>query len=533
MNKYIVSAIMAMTLATGASAQQDLNAEELKGLELDYMNDMSSGKVYVYTDLTYWNLFGVRLHGWNGGSGASSVLLPGGRTLWTFGDSFFGIVSENRNRKKYNMPHSAAMVQSGEASQDDFITLNEYVSTQRTLKNNYTYWGKAWVRHPEATLDQAQIDKGKIDADHYYRPEDGVVVNGGEGYPMLQMLLAGYDADNNRNETSLALFSLEGAPGDATYMKLVDLRRNIVDYSASYGTSVLEDGGRIYLYGNVQSSGVWGNTCYPVVARTQNRSLDSPWEYYVKNSDNKWVWQSTVPTDAELKRSGISSGQWCEHPSVFKYGEKYYMCMFEKVNSSLYIMEASQPYGPFMHRKRLCTMPSNQADMMRLMVHPQLSRMGELVVSYNMVPAATTVITKGADGMAVVTPVAGPARNYNAWESADLQQQHFLRIFGWQTLYGVENIGPIKDAGMEQYTTAISSTTADMSQHQLSVSPLQATTSVDIRHDGRFAWTIASATGAVVSSGEAIGVAHVDVSTLPKGVYIVSAGTESCKIVKR
>ena len=159
--------------------------------------------------------------------------------------------------------------------------------------------------------------------------------------------------------------------------------------------------------------------------------------------------------------------------------------------------------------------------------------MGELVVSYNMVPAATTVITKGADGMAVVTPVAGPDRNYNAWESADLQQQHFLRIFGWQTLYGVENIGPIKDAGMEQYTTAISSTTADMSQHQLSVSPLQATTSVDIRHDGRFAWTIASATGAVVSSGEAIGVAHVDVSTLPKGVYIVSAGTESCKIVKR
>ena len=42
MNKYIVSALMAMTLATGASAQQDLNAEELKGLELDYMNDMSS-----------------------------------------------------------------------------------------------------------------------------------------------------------------------------------------------------------------------------------------------------------------------------------------------------------------------------------------------------------------------------------------------------------------------------------------------------------------------------------------------------------
>ena len=150
---HLFTAAAALALATGAAAQQpDLNAEALKGLELDYMSQLSTGNVYTYADLTYWNLFAVRQHGWNGGSGASSVLLPDGHTLWTFGDSFFGIVSENRNRKKYNMPHNAAMVQTGEASQDDFVTLNEYVSTRRTLKGNYTYWGKAWLRHPDATL---------------------------------------------------------------------------------------------------------------------------------------------------------------------------------------------------------------------------------------------------------------------------------------------------------------------------------------------------------------------------------------------
>ena len=532
MNRYIVSALMALTLATDAQAQQDLNAAALHGLELDYMEGMSSGNVYVYSDLTYWNLFAVRQHGWNGGSGACSVPLPGGSTLWTFGDSYFGLLSEFYNRRKYNMPHNAAMVQTGEASQDDFTTLNEYVRTTRTLKGTYTYWGKAWLRHPEATLDEAQIDKGTIDSDHYYRPEDGVVVNGADG-PALQLLLSGYGSDGNRNETAVATFSLAGSPGDEGYMQLIGLQRDVTDGTAAFGTSVLEDGSCIYLYGTVPAGGVWGNTCYPVVARTTTRDLCSPWQYRIKSADGQWTWQDTAPTDEELKRSGVASGQWCEHPTVFRYGGRYYMCMFEKVNSALYIMDSALPYGPFQHRKKLCSMPMDQADMMRLTVHPQLSRMGELVVSYNMVPASTSVVSKGSDGKAVTTVVEGPDRSHDAWASALLQQQHFLRIFGWQSLYGIENVGPIKDAGLETYTTAISRSEAGVAKGGLSVSPLQARTSIDIRHDGRFRWTVVSAAGTVALHGKAEGVAHVNVGTLPQGVYVVKVGGESCKVVKR
>ena len=532
MNRYIVSAFMAFTLASNAQAQQDLNADALHGLELDYMESMSSGNVSVYADLTYWNLFAVRQHGWNGGSGACSVPLPGGSTLWTFGDSYFGILSEFYNRRKYNMPHNAAMLQTGEASQDDFTTLNEYVRTTRTLKGTYTYWGKAWLRHPEATLGETQIDKGTIDSDHYYRPEDGVVTMGADGTPMLQLLLSGYDSDDNRNETAVATFSLSGTLGDEGYMQLADLRRDVTDGTAAFGTSVLEDGTYIYLYGTVPTGGMWGNTCYPVVARTSSRDLCSQWQYRIKNADGQWTWKDTAPTDEELKRSGVASSFWCEHPSVFKYGGRYYMCTFEKVNSALYIMDSDQPYGPFQHRKKLCSMPANQADMMRVMVQPQLSRMGELVVSYNMVPASTTTVSKGSDGMAVTTIVAGPDRSHDAWTSALLQQQHFLRIFGWQSLFGVENTGPIKDAGLETYTTSIRQPSAVVAKSGLNVSPRLATTSIDIRRDGRFGWTVASATGSVVLHGKADGVAHVDVSALPQGVYVVTAGGENCKVVK-
>ena len=42
-------------------------------------------------------------------------------------------------------------------------------------------------------------------------------------------------------------------------------------------------------------------------------------------------------------------------------------------------------------------------------------------------------------------------RNFNAWESADLYQPHFIRVFGWQKLFGVPDLGPVTDAGIIEY----------------------------------------------------------------------------------
>lgn len=53
--------------------------------------------VQVYKDLKYNKLF-TRSRGWNGGDGVLSVGLPNGDVLWTFNDSFYGLVGKDRTR---------------------------------------------------------------------------------------------------------------------------------------------------------------------------------------------------------------------------------------------------------------------------------------------------------------------------------------------------------------------------------------------------------------------------------------------------
>lgn len=74
--------------------------------------------------------------------------------------------------------------------------------------------------------------------------------------------------------TCLATYSLEGKPGDASYMKLISRNDNFNDHTLGYGDTMWEDeDGHIYLY---------TTSNYKVaVARTATRDLGSQWEYYV------------------------------------------------------------------------------------------------------------------------------------------------------------------------------------------------------------------------------------------------------------
>lgn len=75
--------------------------------------------------------------GWNGGDGAYSLLLPDGRILWWFGDSFFGTVRPDRNRNgnRNTMVRNAFLVQENLYS-PNFRALNpgHLKNTQSLLK---------------------------------------------------------------------------------------------------------------------------------------------------------------------------------------------------------------------------------------------------------------------------------------------------------------------------------------------------------------------------------------------------------------
>ena len=238
MNRKILPSLLlaAFLSPLGSHAQTGMDDERLAGLELEYVGkDYSDRKATIYLDLTYFHLFASHQYGWNGGDGVYSTTLPDGNSFWSFGDSFFGLISEYRDRTRAsNLPRNAAMIQTGEESWRDFVVLNEYCSTDPNDREHY-YKGKTWLRHPRAkALSQQQIDAGETDSDHFYWPGDATVIKR-DGKPVLQVLWGSIFGNMERDETALTEYSLEGEPGDEGYMKLTALYPNVVDYVTSYG----------------------------------------------------------------------------------------------------------------------------------------------------------------------------------------------------------------------------------------------------------------------------------------------------------
>ncbi len=508
----------------------DLNQEPIKDLYFDWVGATpASNAAGVYRDITYWNLFAMRQKGWNGGNDCNSIPLPDGNTLWTFGDSYFGRISEFRDRMQYNnRTHNAAQVQvqRGESyGEDDFVTLNGYVSTSQ---NNpmYYYKGKDWVRHPQATLSQSDIDLGLIDDAHYLRPEDGTVVLSG-GETRLQQIFSSYNKDGERDGLYVVEFGVQGDPTEKGY--LMGLSKVKMPFVADYGHAILEDGGRNYLYATVKQVGTSGyNT---VVARTKGRSLRSQWEYYIKDDAGNYNWQTELPTAEQVAKSKINGAVKTYGPSVFKYDGKYFMVSQTASNGNIQMSMADDPWGPFKVQRRLYTVRNDEAVVNHVSVHPQLSRMGELVLSYVTEPEGITLYSKGSNGEAIATDLTGEERNRYGWGSASLNQPHFLRIFNWQQIFSVADTGAMQDAGLSAWNTEDAIQNVDFSDGSVRVYPttVSASFSIDVPSGTVYRWSVASLSGAVAKTGEASGNTLVTVSDLAKGVYVVTVGEGSDK----
>jgi|GEM_PF-1893517 hypothetical protein len=500
------------------SAQEiDLNEPLLDGLELDYnCKATSSSKVTIYDDLTWWALFGMRQKGWNGGEGCYSTPLPDGNVFWSFGPSTFGRISEFRDRKKYNNPPcNAAMVQTATdehiLTDEDFLTLNTYISTDPAKESSY-YRGKTWIRHPDATLTESSLNRGRTDTDHRYLPGDAHVLLKG-GKTVLQVVLFGIDEADAYTDISIAEYALAGIPGDGSYMQLISLHKDVVPFRVNYGMRLFEDGGHVYLYGTY-TSGSRGYT-WPVVARSTTLDLLDAWEYYITNSDGESGWQRAVPTIEEIQQSAIAGNDRTEAPNVFRYDDAYYMVALNAPGGMLSIWQGATPWGPFSKKKNFYTMPSDEKVTRHLFVHPQLSRMGEIVCSYTMTPTDISIWTKKSDGSFLETVVAGNDRCYNAWGSASLNLPHFRRIFNWQTMYAITSNEPLADAGLQSYADMLSG-----------IEPLPSLTG----ETSEGSWQLFTPEGKLIFRGEGTPTLS---SSLPTGTYILTRETPNGRISKK
>ena len=404
--------------------------------ELEYMPGSTTQQgVSAYRDLKYNRLF-TRTRGWNGGDGVLTVGLPNGDVLWTFNDSFYGLVNAaDRSRGSCNFPRNSIMVQRAHdgvlgETEKDLVWLADYVNWLHPSQDRY-FHARTHLRHPQGNKSIAEIAAGDIDEEKVYWSSDGVVCDG-----LLQMVWIAVESKALQNiGTALATYSLQGdmptgryldtipdyhpRPGDYLYRESVlhDVNHNRV----SYGSTICDEAsdGHLYLYG-VDNLRV-------VVARTATRDLYSCWQYYVKKADGRWSWQDEYPTDEEMKRSNImaSSDDACLLPWVFRDGDYYYLTSQAPFFSTeVYIYRSRTPYGPFTDKRLLFRLPDHLDKigpqkyhwLYMVNLHPALSREGELVFSTNSDPDDFWW-------------------NFNDPGSADYYRPFFYRVFNWKKVY--------------------------------------------------------------------------------------------------
>ena len=293
------------------------------------------------------------------------------------------------------------------------------------IRDRY-YQVRTHIRHPKATLSDEKIQAGEIDQDYLYWAGDATIYNN-----QMQMLWGAVDNTDPNNlmrrfGTCLATYSLEGKPGDATYMKLISRNDNFNDHTLGYGDTMWEDeDGHIYLY---------TTSNYKVaVARTATRDLGSQWEYYVADPQGHFSWTTQYPSIQDAENSTIIPLESaCSMPWVFKKGDTYYM-----IGQSMWfgrdvlMFRSKHPYGPFVDQKTLFTLPEfldkigeqRYQHVYMVNIHPALSRTGELVISTN-------------------TDCSNFWDNFNAPGSADFYRPYFYRVFNWESLY--DNDAPLE-----------------------------------------------------------------------------------------
>ncbi|MDP4210275.1 MAG: DUF5005 domain-containing protein [Bacteroidota bacterium] len=349
---------------------KDSLAMETSRLELIPNTGKWDSKVEVYSDLAYNDLL-TRYSGWNGGDGCYTLLLPDGRILWSFQDSFFGQVKPDRARVDNAFVHNAGILQP-DPKKTEFIQLNPGKEAK----------SKSWIEYP---------DNPAGDKDWYWSAAG--LVHDGKYYKLLgHIQKTGPGAWDFKNmSTDLAIFSLPD-------FRLIQIVKDKTVGDVCYGSGIFDaPDGYTYLYGTTNAN--------LTVARAANHDISGKWEFYTRNGwadqpDNYSIGQNISP-----------------QPNVFQDGCKFYLVSQQVMGQDIYLYEAASPVGPWLNKRTIYRIP-DKYDGSKIItynacLHPVLSKGGELVISYNVNPVDFW-------------------DNFNAPGSADMYRPYFIRVFNWK-----------------------------------------------------------------------------------------------------
>jgi hypothetical protein len=292
-------------------------------------------------DRFYNDLFTRRDGGWTGGDGTRSVVLPDGRILWLFGDTFLGTVRSDRSRPcSAPMVRNTFVVQSG----DTLVTLHGGTAAS-----------------PQAFVTSQEKDS-------WYWPTDGLV----EGNRLV-VFLPRFTAtgpgmwDWRWRGTDIGTFSLPE-------LRLEKITAAVAVNRVIYGAALLKDADATYIYGveDLQSAK------HVHIAKAGSGRLDDAWEYW---NGERW-------TVDPLASKRLFSGAALQF-SVFKTGDRYVLITSDNRNpfdSAIVAYVSPSPTGPWSLRSLLYRPPEAKGDIVayNALAHPRLSPRDRLLLSYNL-----------------------------------------------------------------------------------------------------------------------------------------------------
>lgn len=310
------------------------------------------GKARV--DQKFTKMFARDCCGVTGADGEYSVLLPDGRTVWIFGDSFLGTVNLDRSRTKRTpwFIRNSMAVQEGD--------------TLRSLYNVINGWESSLIIPPGAPKGK-QFSEDSL----WYWPGDGFIENG----KLKVFMSAFYQAKPGDwgfawVSTNIATFSLP------------DLKLEHIDHfnypgekEIHWGHAVCDgDKKHTYIYGAEDKS----KNLF--VARAPKGNILAPWEFF---TGSEWV------KDSKLAKPMLAI-QGSEQFSVFKIKNKYVLVLQEGgfLSNDIVSYYSDSPFTGWKNRKVLChtQLPQDVASTKNLfvynsMAHPQFTENGELLIS--------------------------------------------------------------------------------------------------------------------------------------------------------
>jgi hypothetical protein len=310
-----------------------------KHLELADVHKLQTVK--AAPDRYFNDLFTRYGHGWTGGDGTYSVLLPDSRTLWMFGDTFLGRVNPDRSRDR-NSPliHNAFVLQ------DNSVLVTLHGGTKKA---------------PAALVTPN-------DSSLWYWPGDGTIENNRLRVFLWKFKKTGPGLwDWVWTDTDVGSFSLPA-------VKLLSIKPIVSPDKVLFGSAILEDGGYTFIYGTQDLK----DNKYVHVARAASGDLLGQWEFFTGSH-----WRKD-PTSSARILAGVAN-----QFSVTKFGNYYCLITMDNrkpFGRDILAFISYSPCGPWSKPVNLYMAPEAGGDIVayNACAHPQFTAQGKLLISYNL-----------------------------------------------------------------------------------------------------------------------------------------------------